>query len=243
MSLPDYAYDVKKTNHKKYKVFQISLSLILCLFIIFSAVKLTLMFKPLYYFDIEYLNIAEQSNFSKDEIIKNYDYVINYLLSPKGQEFKLPSIPYSEHGQIHFKDVKRIFTSIDVLLIVTGFISALGLFFNLKNKKFYFLKQTSSMLILLPIILLTAFMMNFNAAFVMFHKIFFRNDYWQFDPKLDPIINILPEEFFYHSALLIVTLIVLSIIVLKLLYKNLISKENVGWKVNNRDVKKERTLS
>ena len=62
------------------KLFQILLTVTLSLFIIFSAVKLTLMFKPLYYFDIDYLNIEKESNFGRDEIIKNYDYVIDYLL-------------------------------------------------------------------------------------------------------------------------------------------------------------------
>ncbi|WP_242960787.1 TIGR01906 family membrane protein [Clostridium peptidivorans] len=219
MYSPIYTYQIKTKMKRNYKLFQILLSLAFSLFIIASSVKLTLMFKPLYYFDIQYLNIIGHSNFSKNEIIKNYDYVINYLLSPKEQEFKLPSISYSKYGQIHFKDVKRIFTSVDILLIVTGLISAVGLLINLKYKRFDFLKQTSSILIILTVVLLTAFMINFDTAFTVFHKIFFRNDYWIFDPALDPIINILPQEFFYHSALLVVILIILSIIVLKLLYK------------------------
>lgn len=219
MYSPIYTHQITTRKKRNYKLFQILFSLAFSLFIIASSVKLTLMFKPLYYFDIQYLNIVEQSNFSKDEIVKNYNYVINYLLSPKEEDFKLPSIPYSKYGQIHFKDVKRIFTSVDVLLVVTGLISAVGLLLNLKHKNLDFLKQASSILIILPVVLLTAFMINFDTFFTIFHKIFFRNDYWIFDPELDPIINILPQEFFYHSALLVVILIILSIIVLKLLYK------------------------
>jgi integral membrane protein (TIGR01906 family) len=221
MNSPTYVHQINSERRKQYKTLQTLFSLALSLFIIFAAVKLTLMFKPLYYFDIKYLNIEDLSGFGKSEIIKNYDYVINYLLSPKVQEFNLPSIPYSNHGQIHFKDVKRIFTSIDILFVIAGLVSVFGVVLNLKHKSFHFLKRTSSMLILLPTILLSAFMVNFNTAFVIFHKIFFRNDYWQFDPELDPIINILPEEFFFHAALLIVILLILSIIVLRLLYKKL----------------------
>lgn len=214
-----YGYFSHIANKNEYKMFQIIYSLVLSLFFIFTAVKITLMFKPLYYSDIKYLSIEEQSGFSKDEIVQNYDYVINYLLSPKEQEFNLPSIPYSKYGQVHFKDVKRIFTTIDILLSTSGLISTIGLLINLKYKNSYFLKQTSSMLIILPITLLTAFMINFDRAFTLFHKIFFRNDYWQFDPEIDPIINILPQDFFYHSALLIVILIILSSIALRLLHK------------------------
>lgn len=221
MYLPNHTRQIRTKNQKEYKLLQILFSLTFSLFIIAASVKFTLMFKPLYYFDIENLNIVEQSNFSKAEIVKNYDYVIDYLLNPKAEEFNLPSIPYSKYGQIHFKDVKNIFTSIDVLLIITGLLNVFGLIINLKYKNFNFLKQTSSILIILPIILLTAFMINFDTFFTIFHKIFFRNDYWIFDPGLDPIIKILPEEFFYHSALLVVILIILIIIFLKFLYKKL----------------------
>jgi integral membrane protein (TIGR01906 family) len=221
MNSPTYVHQINTRTRPKSKVLQILFSLSLTLFIIFAAVKVTLMFKPLYYFDIQYLNIEGLSGFSKQEIIENYNYVINYLLSLKQQEFNLPSIPYSKYGQIHFKDVKRIFTFIDILLVVTGLASITGLVLNLKNKKFDFLKRTSSMLILLPTVLLAAFMVSFDKAFVIFHKIFFRNDYWQFDPEIDPIINILPQEFFLHSALLIVILIVASIVGLRVVYKKL----------------------
>ncbi|MEA5009051.1 TIGR01906 family membrane protein [Clostridium tyrobutyricum] len=227
MNQPVYVHKINTGTKKQYKTLQILFAFSLSLFIILASVKLTLMIKPLYYFDIEYLSIENQSDFSKAEIVKNYDYVINYMLSPKVQEFKLPSIPYSKYGQIHFKDVKRIFTTIDILLIITGFLSTIGLTINIRRKTFYFIKQTSSMLILLPIVLLTALVINFDRAFVLFHKIFFRNDYWQFDPAIDPIINILPQEFFYHSALLIIILIVLSSIVLKILYKRLTIRKQV----------------
>ncbi|MCB2294715.1 DUF1461 domain-containing protein [Clostridium algoriphilum] len=56
--------------------------------------KLTPMFKQLYYFDIQYLSIVEKSGYSKAKIVKNYDYGINYLLIPKYQEFALPFIQY-----------------------------------------------------------------------------------------------------------------------------------------------------
>ena len=221
MNSPIYTYQANVGLKKEYKILQGIFSLSLCLFIIFAAVKLTLMFKQLYYFDIQYLNIEAQSGYSKTEIVKNYNYVINYLLTPGNQEFILPSIEYSKYGQIHFQDVKRIFTSIDILLVVTGLINVLGLIFNIKRKSFDFLKHTFAMLILVPSLFLTAIMINFDAAFVTFHKIFFKNDYWLFDPTIDPIITILPDEFFYHTALLIIALIVISVIALGLTYRRL----------------------
>ena len=45
------------------------------------------------------------------------------------------------------------------------------------------------------------------------------NDYWIFNPRLDQIINILPEKFFYHCAILILILVMLWSIILRLIYK------------------------
>ncbi|WP_394900311.1 TIGR01906 family membrane protein [Clostridium butyricum] len=214
-------------NKKHHKYMHILFSLTLSLFIIFISVKITLIFKPLYYFDIEYLNISEQSNYSKDEIIKNYSYIINYLLSFNSQEFQLPSIAYSRFAQIHFKDVKGIFKYIDILLALTGIISLIGLTINIRYKNYYFLKVTSSILIFTLTSILIAFAISFDACFVLFHKIFFRNDYWVFDSSIDPIIDILPKEFFLHTALFLIFLIILSIIVLIFFDKKLINKRQV----------------
>lgn len=219
MNLPFYLHKIKKEKH--YIKSDIFFCIFLSLFFILASIEFTLLFKPLYYFDIQNLNIEHQSGFSKTEIVKNYDYIINYFSNPKEQEFELPSITYSKYGQIHFKEVKNIFNIIVILLTTTGIISILGLIIKTRRKEFYLLKLTASILMLTPTILLLFFIINFNKAFVVFHKIFFNNDYWEFDSKLDPIINILPQEFFLHAALLIVVLLYLSSIALILIHRKL----------------------
>ena len=60
--------------------------------------------------------------------------------------------------------------------------------------------------------------LDFNRAFVVFHVLFFPGkDNWLFDPAEDPIINILPQEFFRNCALLILALLVLGCAALILL--------------------------
>ncbi|WP_443217498.1 hypothetical protein [Sporolactobacillus sp. CQH2019] len=44
------------------------------------------------------------------------------MSNPLSQSFRLPSLPYSERGQIHIADVRKIITSIEILLIITGLI-------------------------------------------------------------------------------------------------------------------------
>ncbi len=48
----------------------------------------------------------------------------------------------------------------------------------------------------MPLLLTVPILLNFEKSFIIFHKLLFRNDYWVFNPNLDPVINILPEEFF-----------------------------------------------
>lgn len=206
------------THETHSKFVQLLFSLWLCLFIIFSSINFTVSFKSLYYFDIGYLNIVETSDFNKSEIIQNYNYVIDYMGSPMEDDFILPSIPYGKASQVHFHDVKKIFHFIDVLFIITGLISFIGVYFYMKNKSYTFLKWSSYMLLGLPSLLSVALIINADSAFTIFHKIFFRNDYWVLNSKTDPIIDIMPQEFFYHAAILIGGVIVFFFIIFRIIY-------------------------
>jgi integral membrane protein (TIGR01906 family) len=177
------------------------------------------MFKPLYYMDIDVLNIEESSGLNKNELRANYDYVITYLTQNKTEEFNLPTLPSSDKGKIHFKEVKVIFDKLKIMLAVSILISIIGVIINNKHKKINYLLTSSILLLVLPVILLIPFLINFDKSFTAFHEIFFNNDYWLFDIKYDPIINILPQDFFFHCALLIISLIIAVSIILRIIYK------------------------
>lgn len=44
-------------------------------------------------------------------------------------------------------------------------------------------------------------MINFDASFRIFHRIFFTNNLWIFDPRSDYMINMLPEGFFFDFVI------------------------------------------
>lgn len=195
------------------------------LFIIGGSIRLTVGFKELYYFDIGYLEIASSNNLSEDEIKENYDYMIDYNLNKISGEFNLPTIKSSIEGKIHFEEVKEIVQMVGKLLMISLVITIIGIVINLKSKDIEFLNLTSKLVILLPILVAIPMLINFDKTFVIFHEIMFDNDYWIFDPLKDPVINILPQEFFFHAGLMIVVLVLLSSIILHLLYKYLKSKK------------------
>lgn len=48
---------------------------------------------------------------------------------------------------------------------------------------------------------------NWEYVFVTFHQLVFNNDYWLFDSSTDPIIDILPDGYFMHCAIMIFVLV------------------------------------
>lgn len=213
-------------NKKIDKLIGLLLAFCFSLFLLSVSVKGTLAFRQLYYFDIDYLNIASDYGIGKDEIIKNYDILIDYLQNKNITKLNMPSFPTSREGEIHFVDVKNLFMKFNLLMYITGLISLIGVFYKIQKKNFRFLKWSSIGLLSIPLVLSIPFAINFDKSFTAFHKIFFYNDYWEFDPVRDPIINVLPQEFFLHCAILILVLIALFSIILYLLYRKLQKSKN-----------------
>ena len=201
------------------KLSNIVVSLCLALAMIGASVIITLNIRDIYYNDIDKLNIESMSGLSREEIIENYDYLIDYNLSSNAGEFKLPTLTSSKPGKIHFEEVRDIFQNVKLLTIICGAIAIIGGILQIRKRDFKFLRNSSILIILLPVLLAIPIAINFNACFILFHKIMFSNDYWIFDPQLDPVINMLPEEFFMHMVITILIIMLIVSIILQLLYR------------------------
>ncbi|MCM0740756.1 TIGR01906 family membrane protein [Clostridioides difficile] len=201
------------------KFLNVLFSVCISIVIIVGVINFTVGFKQLYYFDIDYLNISELSGLSEDDIKLNYDYLIDYNLNKNVSEFKLPTLKSSPQGKIHFEEVRNIFQNINKLAKLLLVVSLVGIILSVKNKNIKILKTTSITLIIMPLLLTVPILLNFEKSFIIFHKLLFRNDYWIFNPNLDPVINILPEEFFFHSGMMILILILLAGILLFVMYR------------------------
>ena len=201
------------------RLLNILISFSLAIFIISGSVILGLNCKSLYYYDIKNLNISDMSGFTVEEIKLNYDYLIDYNLNKNVGEFHLPTIEYSKEGKIHFEEVRNIFQVIKKIFYLMGIISILGIILSIKNKNIEFLNTTSIITMLLPIVVAIPLVINFNYFFIKFHEAVFSNDYWIFDPDKDPVINILPQEVFFHIGILILAIILIISILLQISYR------------------------
>ena len=201
------------------KILNVIFSICFSIFIITTAINFIVSFKQLYYYDIDKLNIPKLSNLSKEEIKLNYDYLIEYNLSKNVDEFEMPTIKSSNQGKIHFEEVRYIFQNVNKISRICLIISLIGIIIGIKNKDIKILNYTSKALIIIPLVLAIPMIINFEDTFVIFHKLMFSNDYWIFDPRLDPVINILPEEFFFHAGIMILGIVLLVSIILYMIYK------------------------
>jgi len=198
-------------NRKRYSlVSNIILATILSFLIISSSVVFTLNFRPLYYFDINYLNIPESSGLSEEIIKANYDALIDYNSIFHSGRLEFPSLIMSESGEVHFIEVKNIFVAVQILFIITLILSIAGIIYQRRQKDFQYLKYTAVLTLAIPAVLGAVIGLNWEKSFVVFHQIFFNNDYWIFDAVTDPVITILPDTFFFHSAVMILFIILLG---------------------------------
>ena len=214
-----------------YNKKDIILSIVLMIFIISFAIVFTVFFKQLYYFDINYLNIDKISGLPVETIKENYDILINYQSIFYQGDLNLPDFAMSVAGRIHFQEVKTIFEVIQVSMLISGIISIILLIKRFKEKEYRFLRLTGIITILIPSILGFLVAIDFDQAFIIFHKLFFRNDFWIFDYQTDPVITILPETFFMHCFILIVLIIVVFALLCLIFYrykqKQIISDTNL----------------
>lgn len=197
---------------------QAGLAVVLTLFLIGVSVVGTLAFRPLYYGDIEELQIEEESGYSEEEIRQNYDALIDYNMAWEDETLVLPTIPMSENGRTHFAEVKDIFDVFKYLAVICGILGSLGIWYMQRKKMYLYLKMTAVVACGLPLVLGFFAAVCWQQLFTWFHKLVFDNEYWIFDYRKDPVILILPDTFFLHCALLIFGGVLLGAAVCQIAY-------------------------
>ncbi|KFB07882.1 TIGR01906 family membrane protein [Malacoplasma iowae] len=229
----------KKSN----KILKWSLSIIffisLFLFLLSFSIAMPVLNRWFYFVQIKTLNISKISGYSYNDIVYSYNKLLDYLTFPWA-DFDLGVFKYSQEGKEHFQDTKVLFMIDLSILIVTSIICLVFVIVNWRIKNKFLVKVLNKSIgfwvsiISLILILLIVFLvsLDFEKAFIIFHKIFFKGkDNWVFDPTVDPIIKILPEQFFLNSFIFIAVVYLFSHLVI-------ISKEVVLLKKRKNKVQK-----
>ncbi|MDD2959901.1 MAG: TIGR01906 family membrane protein [Lachnospiraceae bacterium] len=176
-------------------------AILLILFIFSASVVLILNLRWLYYIDIEVLGLAKETGMDRAVIRANYDALIQYNQFWYKGGLILPTLAMSETGRIHFVEVKRIFAAVQYLCMGSGVLSLAGMIWKRRKRQFGYLRLAGILALVVPVVLGILAALNWENFFVAFHHLFFKNNYWIFDPAKDPVILILPDAFFLHCAI------------------------------------------
>ena len=195
---------------KEYRFLQGILGVALSTAILAAAVALVLNFRPLYVRDVRAYDLPGRTGMSQEQILEQYDALIAYnnIGGPDALEF--PGLPSSETGLIHFAEVKTIFLAFEWWAILGGILSIAGIWLLRRQRPRRYLKYAGLISLIFPAAVGLLVALCWDKAFVWFHQIFFRNNYWIFSADTDPIILLLPDGYFMHCAVLIIGLYLLG---------------------------------
>ena len=216
----------------KMKLVSVLISVLVALLIVSASITLPILFRPFYYMQIDALELPEQTGLTFSDIKVAYDEMLDYCLGLR-PDFSAGVLWYSDEGVSHFADVKVLFF-IDFAIIGISAISLIIIAIILKKKRLSphrFLGRSAPFWSVASIgaicaILGIACAINFRQTFIFLHKIFFiGKTNWSFKPSEDPIIRLLPNQFFSNCAIFIFSAIIIFSVAI-LLYEFLPRKNN-----------------
>ena len=175
------------------------------LFVLSAAVLGTIYLAWLVYpLEISFLGLEKVVYMKAADVSYNFNILMNYLTNPFASVLDMPNFSSSADGLKHFADVKHLFHLNQGVFILT--LPAFVLFVKNILLKGYgdLVKKVIFWTMLTPMIIgLLGVLVGFDQFFVLFHTVLFPGEStWLFDPAKDPVIYILPQEFFLHCFVL-----------------------------------------
>jgi len=214
MAKKDIPFEIKE----KFVWTDIILGIFFFLSLLALGLLIAINFRPLYYWNIDWLDLEQNSGFSAAVIKENYDALIDYCSPFCFRELWFPSIPASVSGLSHFAEVKSIFNAVYITGLGSLVITVLWFIRKARNREKKYLKICGIVTLVIPVLLLIGSAINFEAIFLAFHRIVFSNEDWIFNPITDPVINILPETYFMECAIIIAGVIIIGAVTVLIIY-------------------------
>ena len=198
---------------KESKVLNVVFSVLTALLVLTGSVAVPLLCRPFYYAHIEAFNLT-QYGVSVEQIKTAYNQMMDFCLGLR-PDFAVGELVFSQSGMEHFVDVKKLFL-LDLWVLGACLAALVILLVVCRKKKLHsaplagrgpgFWGAVGLGASILVVGALAA--MDFDRAFVIFHSIFFPGKTnWVFDWRVDPIILLLPQDFFMNCAILILALV------------------------------------
>jgi len=213
----------------KQKLLSLLCAILTALTVLTGAIAVPILCRPFYYAHVDAYHLTVYG-WSQDEIYTAYNEMMDYCTGRR-EDFSAGVLAFSESGASHFADVRGLFLlDLQVLFLCLPLLAVLLVVCRWKRLAFArfwgrgpgFWAAAGLGGGFIAVGLLAA--LDFDRAFVIFHQIFFPGkENWIFDYRTDPIILLLPQDFFRNCALLILGLLLVwcgTLIVLDFRGKN-----------------------
>lgn len=185
---------MRKPSKLLFCIFTVALALLVLSGAIAAVLLLS---RPFYAIHLKTLNLSNGTPWTEGEILDAFDEMISFCLL--GTPFGTGVLRWSESGRSHFADCAKLFRLDFAVLFASILILIICLILRKKNVlssrplgrgcAFWGGILLSVSFAVVSVLAAT----NFDAAFVIFHKIFFPGkENWLFDYNTDEIIRVLP---------------------------------------------------
>ncbi len=196
------------------KCLAVAQAILTALVVLSGAIALPILFRPFFYWHIEPMGLTKLAGINGQQVKGAYNAMMDFCIGLT-DTFSAGVLPFSEEGMAHFVDVKKLFVlDLRVLVCALVLLAAVALLRRKAPEKLLghtpgFWGAVGLGAAFLVVGGLAA--LDFDRAFVVFHQLFFPGkSNWIFDGRTDPIIYMLPAEFFRNCALLILAGILIS---------------------------------
>ena len=195
--------------------------------LLFTSVEAAVYWIP-GYFETEYAkyNVTEAVSMTMDDLLDVTDQMMAYLKGKKA-DLHVPTTMggverefFNAREIAHMEDVQGLFLggiSMRRGCLMIMALCVILLFLLKASFKNIFPKAVcagSGLFFAAAAVIAFIISTDFNRYFVLFHKMFFKNDLWMLDPSTDMLINIVPEGFFSDTVFLIGFIFFISVLLL-----------------------------
>lgn len=198
----------------KQKLLAVVEAALIALVILSGAIALPILLRPFFYWHIAPFHLTETVGLTVEQIKIAYNEMMDFCMGLT-DTFSVGVLPFSVSGADHFADVRKLFILDLRVFVVAGILlTAMVALFSKKELRLAghtpgFWGAVGLSAGISAVGALVA--LDFDRAFAVFHKLFFPGkDNWLFNPQTDPVILILPSEFFRNCGILILLVILLS---------------------------------
>ena len=201
----------------KEKLLSLLYAVCTALCVLTGAIAVPLLVRPFYWLHIGPMELEAAGGLTAPQIKEAYGQMMDYCLGLR-PDFAVGVLPFSESGASHFADVRFLFLlDLTVLAASAAALVLLGLYCRYKavelhrfrghGPEFWGCVGLGASFALIGALAAV----DFDRFFTLFHAVFFPGkDNWLFHPRLDPVILILPQEFFRNCAILILAVLLVA---------------------------------